>query len=76
MTTENQNLKEIAYLACVVLAYMNDHSYEGIPDEIADEVKKHSELAEMVTTEAYIVSLAYRYLTNYAASEELLKEEV
>lgn len=71
-----QNLKEVAYLACLVLAYMQDHSYEGIPDEVADEVKKHSELAEMVTTEAFIMSLAYKHLTNYAASKEIVKEKL
>ena len=71
-----QNLKEVAYLACLVLAYMQDHSYEGITDEVANEVKKHSELAEMVTTEAFIARLAYKYLTNYAASKELVKEKV
>lgn len=71
-----QNLKEVAYLACLVLAYMHDHSYEGITDEVADEVKKHSELAEMVTTEAFTVSLAYKYLTNYATSKEIVKEKL
>ena len=71
-----QNLKEVAYLACLVLAYMQDHPYEGITDEVADEVKKHSELAEMVTTEAFIVSLACKYLTNYVASKEIVKEKL
>lgn len=69
-----QNIKEVAYLACLVLAYMQDHSYEGIADEVADEVKKHSELVEMVTTEAFIASLAYKHLLNYAASKEVAKE--
>ena len=71
---DQQNLKETAFLAGVVLAFMKNHSDDGISDEIVEEAKKHPELAGFGTTEAAIVNLAYKHLLNYAAMKESLKE--
>ena len=68
------NLKETAFLAGVVLAFMKNHSDDGISDEIITEAKKHPELASFGTTEEAIVNLAYKHLLNYAASKGLVKE--
>lgn len=71
---DQQNLKETAFLAGVVLTFMKNHSDDGISDEIITEAKKHPELASFGTTEEAIVNLAYKHLLNYAASKGLVKE--
>ena len=74
MNDQQQNLKEIAFLAGVAIGFVLDNSEEDLPEDILKEASKHPELGLVVASDSGIISLAYKHLLNYAAMKESLKE--